>query len=130
VNRKSSKKNIFPRQEIYLLQRKRNNLVWKLVNSLPEDMIAASLMYIYKTCSTPNCKCKKGEKHGPYPAIQFKSGNKYKIKMLKRDEAAEVETKVQAYREYQEGLAEINKLNAQINKLLQKLRDENLEEYP
>ncbi len=50
--------------------------------------------------------------------------------MLKRNESAEVETKVQAYREYQEGLAKINKLNAQINKLLQKLRDENLEEYP
>lgn len=120
---------MFPKREIYRLQKKRNDLVWKLVNSLPEDMIPASLMYIHKTCSTPNCKCKKGEKHGPYPAIQFKSGGKYKIKMLKRNEAAEVETKVQAYREYQEGLAEINKLNAQINKLLQQLRDENLEEY-
>ena len=130
MNRKSSKKNMSPRQEIYLLQRKRNNLVWKLQDSLPTDMIPASLMYIHKTCSTPNCKCKKGEKHGPYPAIQFKSGNKYKIKMLKHKEMAEVETKVQAYRDYQEGLAEINKLNAQINKLLQKLRDENLEVYP
>ena len=130
MNKKSSKKNISPRQEIYLLQKKRNNLVWKLLDSLPVDMIPASFMYIYKTCSTPNCKCKKGEKHGPYPAIQYKSGNKYKIKMLKPNEMAEVENKIQAYRDYQEGLAEINKLNAQINKFLQKLRDENLEEYP
>lgn len=130
VNRKSSNKNMSPRQQIYLLQKKRNALIWKLLNLLPVDMIPASLMYVYKTCSTPNCKCKKGEKHGPYPAIQFKADGKYKIKMIKRNELTNIETKVQAYKEYQEGLAEINKLNAQINKLLQQLRDENLEEYP
>jgi len=118
-----------PKQEIYQLQRKRNDLVWELVNSLPADMIAASIMYIYKTCSTPNCKCKKGEKHGPYPAIQFKSKGKYKIKMLKKDKVSEVEEKVQAYRKYQDGLAEINKINVRINKLLQQLRDKNMEEY-
>ncbi len=127
--RKSRKKSMSPRQQIYLLQKKRNDLVWKLLEAIPVDMIAASFMSIYKTCSTPNCKCKKGEKHGPYPAIQVKSKGKYKIKMLKSNEVDEVEIKVEAYKQYQAGLAEINKLNTKINKLLQQLRDENLEEY-
>ncbi|MGP8330647.1 MAG: DUF6788 family protein [Methanosarcinaceae archaeon] len=118
------------RQQLYLLQKKRNDLVWELLNSLPVDMIAGSFLSVYKTCSTPNCKCKKGQKHGPYPAIQFKSKGKYTIKMLKSNDVQEVEIKLEAYRQYQTRLAETNKLNTQITKLLQQLRDENLEEYP
>lgn len=130
VIRKSRKnKNMSPRQQIYFLEKKRVKLVWKLLDSIPVEMIAASLMHIYKTCSTPNCKCKKGEKHGPYPAIQYKSKDKYKIKLLQRNKLDEIEKKVFAYREYQDGLAELNKLNIKINKLLQELRDKNIEEY-
>jgi len=129
VKRKSSKKISSVRQRIYSLQKERSNLIWELLNSLPVAMIPASLTYVYKTCSTPNCKCQKGEKHGPYPAISIKVNNKYRLKMVRKKDITEVEKKTRAYKKYQNGLSKINKLNKEIYKLLQEARDENLEEY-
>ena len=34
------------------------------------------------------------------------------------------------YKEYQDGLAKINKLHKEIHELLKEIRDKNLEEYP
>ena len=126
---KSNKKIISIRQKVYLLQKEKNKIIWDLLDSMPADMIAASLSYVYRKCGKQTCKCQRGEKHGPYPAIQLKVNNKRTIKMIKKKDTDEVEKKVQQYKEYQDGLAKINQLHKQITKLLQQLRDENLEKY-
>lgn len=127
---KSSKKSPSLRRQVYLLQQEKNKIIWDLLNSLPAEMIAASLSYVYRRCGKATCKCKKGERHGPYPAIQINVKNKRTIKMIKKNDVDEIETKVNRYKEYQDGLAKINKLHKETHKLLQQARDENLEEYP
>ena len=81
---KSSKKNISVRQQIYLLQKEKNKIIWEMLNSLPTDMIAASLSYVYRKCGKKTCKCQRGQLHGPYPALQIKVNNKRTIKMVKK----------------------------------------------
>jgi hypothetical protein len=127
---KSSKKSSSLRQQVYLLQKEKNKIIWDLLDSLPVDMIAASISYVFRRCGKPGCKCQKGEKHGPYPAIQIKIKNKRTVKMIKKGDAEKVEKKVNEYKVYQEGLARINKLHREILALLQEARDKNLEEYP
>ena len=127
---KSSKKSSSIRQQVYLLQKEKNQIIWDLLNSLPVDMIAGSISYVYRKCGKPTCKCQKGGKHGPYPAIQIKIKNKRTVKMIKKSDVEEVEKKVNEYKAYQDGLAKINKLHKEILSLLQEARDKNLEEYP
>ncbi len=127
---KSSKKSLSIRRQVYLLQKENNKITWNLLNSLPSDMIAASLSYVYRRCGKTTCKCQKGEKHGPYPAIQFNEKNKKTIKMIKKNDVDEIEKQVTQYKEYQDGLAKINKLHKEIHKLLQEARNKNIREYP
>ena len=127
---KSSKKSLSIRQQVYLLQKEMNKIIWDLLNSMPAGMIAASLSFVYRRCGKASCKCQKGDKHGPYPAIQIKIKNKRTIKMIKKNDADEIEKKVSQYKEYQDGLAKMNKLYKEIHKLLQETRDENMEEHP
>ena len=118
------------KQKIYLLMKERDILVWNLYNSMPVNMIAANLSYVYRKCGKQGCKCQTGDKHGPYPAIQLKIKNKRTIKMIKKDDVDEIEKKVNQYKEYQDGLASINKLNKKIHELLKERRNKNLEQYP
>ena len=127
---KSSKKFSSIRQQVYLLQKEMNKMIWDLLNSLPVEMIVASLSYVYRRCGKTTCKCTKGEKHGPYPAIQINVKNKRTIKMIKKNDVDEIEKKVTQYKAYQDGLAKMNKLYKEIHKLLQEARDKNLEVYP
>ena len=133
MNKKSSKKlkqNLdTKKQQMYVLLKEKNSLIWSLLKSLPLPMISAVFSVIYKKCGKKNCKCYKGEKHGPYPAIQFKDGTKWTLKMIKLEEGSSIKKKAKNYQKYQRGLAQINKLNKQINQLLQEARDENLEDY-
>ncbi len=91
---KSSKKATTTKQQLYLLMKERDQLIWDLFNSMPVDMIAANLSYVYRSCGKSGCKCQKGDKHGPYPAIQIKIKNKRTIKMIKKNDIDEVEKKV------------------------------------
>lgn len=127
----SREKNSLIRQKIYNLEKERNTLIWRLLNSLQHStMIPATFSLIKKTCGKRNCKCKKGEKHGPYPAIQIKIGKTRTLKMVNKEDEEKIIKKTKLYKDYQIGLTKINRLNIQIHKLLQKVRDENLEEYP
>jgi len=129
--KKSSEKISSIRQQIYLLQKERNSLIWNLLDSLNSAVfIPASFSFVYKTCGNLNCKCHKGEKHGPYPALQIKINNKSVLKMIKKEKESEIRQKINAYKKYQTGLARINKLNMQINKLLQEARNNRMEKYP
>lgn len=127
--KKSTKKlKNFKKQIMFLLHEK-ERLVLSIVDSMPSSMIPATYSLVYKTCNNPNCRCKKGHKHGPYPAIQIKQEDKRPLKMIRKEDTSDVKKKVTQYQTYQMTLAKINKINNKINHLLQKERDENLEYY-
>ena len=115
------------RQEIYQLSKTREIHVRKLLR--PKPMIIGSLYEVYKTCSKPNCCCKKGQKHGPFFALSISIEAKRTVKMVKKKDLMVVKEKAMAYQAFQQGLAKIRKINRQIDMLLEQIKQQFLEQY-
>lgn len=124
---KSREKLSHIRQKIYQLRKRRGAYIEKLLH--PKPMIIGSLYEVYKTCSKPNCCCKKGKKHGPFFALSISVEAKRRVKMVKRDDLVVVRDKALAYQSFQKGLAKIRKADKEIVTLLEQIKKEFLEEY-
>ena len=108
------------RQKIYFLQQERKKLESKLMKI--GNMTAGSLSYVYNVCGNPNCKCKKGKKHGPYPLLSLKIGDKKTSKFVKKEETRQIEKQVNEYKRFQKGLKRQSEVNQQIKKYFHEIR--------
>ncbi|MEW6687244.1 MAG: DUF6788 family protein [Candidatus Edwardsbacteria bacterium] len=115
------------RQLLYRYRKEQEGLIWEL--ACPSSMVIGTFYRVYKTCGKPNCCCKKGKRHGPFPALYSSIGGKRKLKMVRREDVAEVEQKAKAYKRYQGNLRIIRQFNREIDKLLKEIRGYYLEEY-
>jgi len=127
INKKSREKLSRIRQKIYQLGKRRGAYIEKLLH--PRPMIIGSLYEVYKTCSKPNCCCKKGKKHGPFFALSISVEAKRSVKMVRKNDLAVVRQKALAYQSFQQGLAKIRKIDKEIVILLEQIKKELLEEY-
>jgi hypothetical protein len=126
-DKKSREKLSRIRQEIYQLSKARETHLKRLLR--PKPMIIGSLYEVYKTCSKPNCCCKKGQKHGPFFALSISIEAKRTVKMVKKKDLMVVKEKAMAYQAFQQGLAKIRKINRQIDMLLEQIKQQFLEQY-
>jgi hypothetical protein len=55
------------RQKVLQSRQMRRKYIENLLH--PKPMIIGSLYEVYKTCGKPNCSCKKGKRHGPFPML-------------------------------------------------------------
>ena len=92
-------------------------------------MIIGSIYEVYKTCSKPNCCCKKGKKHGPFFALSISVEAKRSVKVVRKNDLAVVREKALAYQSFQKGLTRIRKIDKEIVILLEQIKKEFLEEY-
>lgn len=114
------------RKEIYLLNLEREKLQNYLVK--PRKMIKGSMYTVYRKCGNPNCKCARGEKHeGKYISIN-KEGKTHMTYVRKKD-IVRVEKETENYKEYQNQLSRIKKINEKIYNILGQIRDEKVKEY-
>jgi len=125
--RKPSKKLSRIRQKVFRLRKLRETNINKLLH--PKPMVIGSLYEVYKTCSKVNCCCKKGKKHGPFPALSISIAGKRSMKMVRKEDLPVVREKASAYQSFQQGLARIRKINKEIDNLLEQTKEEFLEEY-
>lgn len=126
-DKKSREKLSRMRQKIFQLMELRSTYIKKLLR--PKPMVIGSLYEVYKTCSKPNCCCKKGKKHGPFPALSISVAGKRSIKMVRKEDISVVREKASAYQFFQQGLAKTRKINKEIDALLEQIKKEFLEEY-
>jgi len=115
------------RQQLRARLQNLNELAWKLGDSGP--LIRGCYYKVYKTCTQPNCRCQKGQKHGPFPALSWSVERKQRMVMVKAADAPLVERKASAYREYQKGFTTIRRLMSDVEKLLGQIRSLLLEKY-
>ncbi len=127
IGRKSRENLSRIRQKILQLRELRRNHIEKLLR--PKPMIIGSLYEVYKTCTKPNCCCRKGKKHGPFPALSISIAAKRSVKMVRKEDLPLVRQKAQAYQSFQQELAKIRKINKEIDALLEEIKKEFLEEY-
>lgn len=93
-------------------------------------LIVGSYYLVYKTCSHEGCRCHKGEKHGPFPALSWTAEGKRGMVMVRAADTAVVERKAAAYKRYQKAMTRLRRLSSQIDATLQEIRTRLTEEYP
>ena len=92
-------------------------------------LIMGSYYQVYKTCSHEGCRCHKGEKHGPFPALSWTTEGKRGMVMVRAADTAAVEQKAAAYKRYQKAMTRLRRLSTQIDTTLQDIRTLLTEEY-
>lgn len=115
------------RQKVIRARKLRGEEIDKLLH--PKPMVIGSFYEVYKTCSKPNCACKKGKRHGPFPALSISIGGKRSLKMVRKEDISIIREKARAYQSFQRGLARVRRLNKEIDLLLEEIKKEFLEVY-
>ena len=86
-----------------------------------KEYIAAQVYERYKKCGNPNCKCAKGELHGPFLWIyQKKKGQKVISTTVIREKAAEAKEMAARYDELLRLRRQIRGIDQEINEVLNK----------
>ena len=116
------------RKKLTTLNEQRTRLMFSIVHGKP--MIHGMLHEVFRKCGKKNCKCSKGQLHGPYPALSVNQGGKKKIVMVKKDDAPTAIIKSKRYRHYRQTLVKIRKINKEIDSLLEGLKTSTIIPYP
>jgi hypothetical protein len=84
------------------------------------EQLAGSLFARYGECGKENCRCRQGEKHGPYYVLSTRSGGQGGFAYLDAGRAEEARTLVARHREFRSGLRRLRRLNLEIVALLRR----------
>lgn len=79
------------------------------------EILRGSLMERYLTCGNPNCKCAKGERHGPvwYLSVTLDQSHR-KGSTLPSDQVEQVRRWIGNYHQVKEHLEKISDINREI----------------
>ena len=112
------------RQRIVSLREERKRLEDSLFR--PKKMIRASLSFIPGYCGKEDCRCRRGQPHGPYPYLSERYQGRTRVTYVKKKGLARISKEVAEYVRIQKGLAHLTKINSEIRFLLERIRDLNL----
>jgi hypothetical protein len=88
----------------------------------PREMVKGSLYQMARYCGNPNCKCARGEKHISWYLSRQVEGQT-KLTYVGRVVPAGIHEGARRYQNYQKLLAEIRKIDNEISKSLNQIRD-------
>lgn len=116
------------RQQLSRLIKEISRLAQYAAHDAP--LIRATPSYVYRTCSTPNCKCvkKPPQKHGPYPVLQLNVANKRKQVSLKKDDIKTFE-KAQHYQKNLKNYLQLKSLCRELEQCVSHLIDARVEDW-
>lgn len=105
------------RQQISQLGKKREILETRIMNT--GNMVKASYYERFIVCGKPNCKCTRGEKHGPVPWVTSGKGKGIVSTSVPTENVTKVKEMTQNYKDFRNTQKEIKKINGEIDKLIQ-----------
>jgi hypothetical protein len=110
------------RKKIGGLRRERYYLENKLLNAFSRKrLIAGTPVEKYKKCNKGNCRCTKGELHGPTYYISRKEGPKTKMIYIRHQLWPEVKEKVSRYQQWRQARARMVQINREIFSLIDQI---------
>lgn len=109
------------RQRVRDLDLRRRRLIEDALRPLP--MVVGYLFQMARRCGRSGCRCAKGRLHVSW-YLSRRVGGKTKLSYLGRAIPEWLGLRVRRYREYQNALASIRKIDREISDLLNKLREE------
>ncbi len=96
-------------EPIAVLIERRQQLLDELVGLT--HLVHGSWVERYSTCSRVNCRCHRGEKHGPRYYVVVQEKGKQRQKYIPRAQAAAVRQGLAQSRKLQEIVAEVTRIN-------------------
>jgi hypothetical protein len=115
------------RKTIYLLELQRQKVITYLLS--PKDMVSGSIYTTYKKCGNKNCRCAKGELHGPFSYISKRVDGKTVLTFVKKADENKITKMSQNYREYIKVIAKLNKLDKKIYDCIKKIKEIKTKDY-
>ncbi len=113
------------RQEIATLREERQRAEDRLMQA--KDMLSLCLIWRKVLCGNPDCKCQKGEPHGPYPYLSEKVKGKTRLTYIRKRDLEKIERKTEEYRLFQKRLEYVRHLNRRIDDLFKRIREMRIE---
>ena len=105
------------KQRVNELNKTRTDLINKVLMTKP--FIAAQVYQRYKKCGNPNCRCARGELHGPYTWIyQKKKGQKVVSTTVVKGKTIEAEEMAKRYERLLGNRERIRKIDQEINDVM------------
>ena len=86
-------------------------------------MKKGSLVEVYTRCSTPNCRCQKGQKHGPSYYVNLNVTGKITHRYIGKKEDQKIVESLKKYKEFKSRIVALNKVNKKIQSKWQQYRD-------
>ena len=115
------------RKTIYLLEQQRQKTLVYLLS--PKEMVTGSIYSVYKKCGNKNCRCARGELHGPFNYLSRKVDGKTKLTFIRRADENRVTKEAVNYRKYTKAMARLNKLNEKIYENIKKIKEVKTKDY-
>ncbi len=117
----------FLKEKLSRLNTQRTNYIISILHG--KEMVFGMPLRVYRKCGKKNCKCNRGKRHGPYPALSVNKQGKQKIVMIKKTDTSSVMYGAEIYKHYQLTLAKIRKIDKDINKILVQLKSDTTSDY-
>jgi len=115
------------RKKVHELNKRRTDAISRVLHT--KSYIAAQVYPRYRKCGKPNCKCAKGDLHGPFLWIyQRKKGQKVVSTTVAEGKGAEAKEKAKRYEELLRLRQQIRESDQKLNELLNEYENELEEE--
>ncbi len=115
------------RKKIHFLEQQRKKTLTYLLH--PKKMVSGSIYTAYKKCGNKNCRCAKGDLHGPFSYLSKKVEGKTVLTFIRRADEDRVCTQAENYRKYTKAMARLNKLNSRIYENIKKIKEAETKSY-
>jgi len=115
------------RKKIYFLEQQRKKTLEYLLH--PKEMVYGSIYSAYKKCGNKNCRCTKGELHGPFYYLSRKEDGVTKLTFIRKADEDRITSQAENYRKYIKAMAKLNKLNSRIYDNIKKIKEEKTGSY-
>jgi phage host-nuclease inhibitor protein Gam len=111
------------RKKVYDTNKRRSEAINRALKTKP--FIAAQVYQRYRKCGKPNCKCAKGELHGPFLWIyQKKKGQKVVSTTVSQGKGVQAKERAKRYEKLLSLRRQIREFDQEINKLLNEYESE------
>lgn len=110
------------RQAIARLRKERDQLETWLMG-IRGKLVEGCLSERYTECRKGNCKCTKGEPHGPFLYMSVNVKGKIKYRYVGKKEDKKIVEGLRRYKTFQSKLEKLRKTGKELNVLWNKLRE-------
>ena len=115
------------RKKIYLLEQQRQKVISYLLH--PKDMVSGSLYSTYKKCGNKNCRCARGELHGPFNYLSKRVDGKTVLSFVRKADESQIIKEAGHYRDYIRAMARLNRLDKKIYDSIKKIKQAKTKDY-